>query len=187
MRHLGAWPPLLSSMIPPPPPLPHPAKQTWWGMSMHNTVKTHYVPLLFRPMDYFTGLRCLFGDQVGVRPRGTKGAAAQRSNQPALEPQVLFCRRRDFERVGGFDPKLPIMEDADLCLRMHRAGPEQKRDSHEKGRVRMLSRFVDSSGRRIAKWGNWKSTQIHFQIGIAWWLGQDLNDLYHSVYKDDAR
>ena len=41
--------------------------------------------------------------------------------------QTLFCRARDFARVGCFDPELRIMEDAELCIRMHMAGPEQPR------------------------------------------------------------
>lgn len=35
----------------------------------------------------------------------------------------MFCRACDFKAVGGFDPRWKIMEDADLCLRMHEAGP----------------------------------------------------------------
>jgi|AntAceMinimDraft_5_1070358.scaffolds.fasta_scaffold79426_2 hypothetical protein len=35
----------------------------------------------------------------------------------------MFCRAVDFGYVGGFDESLPIMEDADLCCRMHQAGP----------------------------------------------------------------
>lgn len=37
--------------------------------------------------------------------------------------QAMFCRAIDFRAVGGFDTKLAIMEDADLCIRMHGAGP----------------------------------------------------------------
>ena len=37
--------------------------------------------------------------------------------------QTLFCRAADFARVGGYDAELTIMEDADLCVRMHMAGP----------------------------------------------------------------
>ena len=48
---------------------------------------------------YVEGLRVLFGDQA------------------------MFCRAIDFGYVGGFDENLPIMEDADLCIRMHEAGP----------------------------------------------------------------
>lgn len=35
----------------------------------------------------------------------------------------MFCRALDFKTVGGFDTTLSIMEDADLCIRMHEAGP----------------------------------------------------------------
>lgn len=37
-------------------------------------------------------------------------------------PQVIFCRRRDFADVGGFDRTLPIMEDIDLVMRLHYRG-----------------------------------------------------------------
>lgn len=72
---------------------------TRWGISLHNSLKTHYAALLFRPRRYFRdGLRVLFGDQV------------------------MFCRRPDFWACGGFDEALPIMEDADLCDRLARRG-----------------------------------------------------------------
>ena len=73
--------------------------KTYWFLSTHNVAKTFYTVLAFRPKSFILGLRCLFGDQA------------------------MFCRRRDFEYVGGFDENLPIMEDADLCVRMHTAGP----------------------------------------------------------------
>ena len=50
-------------------------------------------------MHHYRGARLLFGDQT------------------------LFCRAADFKRVGGFAARLPIMEDADLCIRLHMAGP----------------------------------------------------------------
>lgn len=53
------------------------------------------------------GLRAMFGDQN------------------------LFCRKSDFQRVGGYDPHLPIMEDLDLLMRLHYAGPEIE-DRHAK-------------------------------------------------------
>jgi len=72
---------------------------TRWGISLHNSLKTHYAALLFRPRRYFRdGLRVLFGDQV------------------------IFCRRADFWACGSFDTTLPIMEDADLCDRLARRG-----------------------------------------------------------------
>ena len=35
----------------------------------------------------------------------------------------MFCSKADLLHAGGFDESLPIMEDADLCIRMHEAGP----------------------------------------------------------------
>ena len=74
-------------------------RRTFWGLSAHNVVKSFYCPAIFRPRSFAKGLRVLFGDQA------------------------MFCRAGDFAYVGGFDEALPIMEDADLCVRMHVAGP----------------------------------------------------------------
>ena len=35
----------------------------------------------------------------------------------------MFCRACDFRAVSGFNEQLVLMEDADLCIRMHMAGP----------------------------------------------------------------
>lgn len=74
-------------------------QMTRWSIALHNSLKTHYAPLLFRPHRYFlSGLRVLFGDQV------------------------MFCRRADFWACGSFDAALPIMEDVDLCLKLSQVG-----------------------------------------------------------------
>jgi rSAM/selenodomain-associated transferase 2 len=113
------------------------ARHTRWGISVHNALKTHYAALLFRPHRYLlNGFRVLFGDQV------------------------MFCRRADFHRCGGFDASLPIMEDADLCVRLG-----------ELGRIRQVNRVVETSDRRVARWGPWKATGIHLAIGLLWGLG----------------
>ena len=72
---------------------------TRWLTSIHNSLKTYYAPLLFRPrLFFFQGLRILFGDQV------------------------MFCRRQDFVDCDGFDSSLEIMEEADLCIRLSERG-----------------------------------------------------------------
>lgn len=123
---------------------------TRWGISLHNGVKTHYAALLFRPHRYFRdGLRILFGDQV------------------------MFCRRSDFLTCGGFDEGLPIMEDADLCLKLSRVG-----------RIYQVNRLVQSSDRRVAKWGSLKANFIYFAIGSLWGMGvsgQWLKRFYEDV------
>jgi rSAM/selenodomain-associated transferase 2 len=121
---------------------------TRWGISLHNYLKTYYAPLIFKPHLFFKGLRLLFGDQV------------------------MFCRRHDFWDCGGFDEALPIMEDADLCLRLA-----------AKGRITLVNRIVQSSDRRVARWGSWKATAIYFYIGILWGIGVDANYL-KQFYQD---
>ena len=109
---------------------------TRWGISLHNYLKTYYAPLIFKPRLFFKGLRLLFGDQV------------------------MFCRRSDFWECGGFDESLPIMEEADLCLKLT-----------QRGRICQVNRIVQSSDRRVARWGSLKATGIYLYIGILWGLG----------------
>jgi rSAM/selenodomain-associated transferase 2 len=122
---------------------------TRWGVSLHNYLKTYYAPLLFRPyLFWFKGLRLLFGDQV------------------------MFCRRGDFWACGGFDPALPIMEEADLCLKLL-----------SYGRIRQVNRVVQSSDRRVAKWGTLKATAIYLYIGFLWGVGASATTL-KRFYED---
>ncbi|MDX2229039.1 MAG: TIGR04283 family arsenosugar biosynthesis glycosyltransferase [Leptolyngbyaceae cyanobacterium bins.349] len=110
---------------------------TRWSVSLHNFLKTYYAPLLFRPYQFFAkGLRLLFGDQV------------------------MFCRRETYQQCGGFDPKVAILEEADLCAKLVRFG-----------RIRQVNRVVQSSDRRVAKWGVLKATGIYLMIGFLWGLG----------------
>jgi rSAM/selenodomain-associated transferase 2 len=99
---------------------------------------------------WFKGLRLLFGDQV------------------------MFCRRADFLRCGGFDPSLPIMEEADLCLKLT-----------QYGRIRQVNRVVRTSDRRVVKWGAWKATAIYVYIGFLWGIG--VSATYLRRFYDDIR
>ena len=109
---------------------------TRWSFTLNNYLKTYYAPLLFRPHLFFKGLRILFGDQV------------------------MFCRRSDFLDCGGFDPELPILEDADLCLKLL-----------QYGRIYQVDRIVQSSDRRVAKLGFFKAHALYFYIGFLWGFG----------------
>ena len=124
------------------------SNSTRWGISLHNYLKSYYAPLLFKPLSFWKGLRLLFGDQV------------------------IFCRRDDFWECGGFDEKLPIMEDGDLCCKLF-----------QKGQIRLVNRIVQSSDRRVARWGAWKATAIYIYIGILWGMGVDANYL-KQFYQD---
>jgi rSAM/selenodomain-associated transferase 2 len=74
--------------------------------------------------------------------------------------QVMFCRLTDFWDCGGFNETLPIMEDGDLCVRML-----------QKGRIYQVNRIVQSSDRRVVRWGSGKATAIYIYIGILWGIG----------------
>jgi rSAM/selenodomain-associated transferase 2 len=122
---------------------------TRWGVSLHNWLKTYYAPLLFRPHLFFRGFRLLFGDQV------------------------IFTRRADFWKVNGFNGDQPIMEEADLCLKLVKLGS-----------IRLINRVVYSSDRRVAKWGFFKATAIYLYIGFLWGFGaspQYLKRFYEDI------
>jgi rSAM/selenodomain-associated transferase 2 len=125
-------------------------RTTRWGVSLHNYLKTYYAPLIFRPHLFLKGLRLLFGDQV------------------------MFCRRTDFWDCGGFDAAMPIMEEADLCLRLVR-----------RGRIRQVNRVVQSCDRRVAKWGSLKATAIYLYIGLLWGIG--VSPAYLKQFYKDVR
>ena len=112
------------------------ADRVRWGTSLHNWLKTWYGPLLFRPHLFLRGLRLLFGDHA------------------------MFFRRADFLAAGGCDTSLPIMEDVDLCLRLHRFG-----------RVRLVNRVVLTSDRRVAAWGAVRANWIYLKVSTRWALG----------------
>src|SRR6202043_71716 len=107
-----------------------------WGTSFHNWIKTWYAPLLFRPQLFLRGARLLFGDHA------------------------MFFRRADFRAVGGCDPTLLVMEEADLCIRFHRLGPTpppnpgrlgQNRGRVVMGKLQGKVALVTGSGRNIGR------------------------------------
>lgn len=124
---------------------------TRWSFSLNNYLKTYYAPLLFRPHLFFgKGLRVIFGDQV------------------------MFCRHQDFLDCGGFDPELPILEDADLCLKLL-----------PYGRIYQVDRIVRSSDRRVAKLGFFQAHAMYFYVGFLWGFGASAN--YLKRFYDDIR
>lgn len=114
-----------------------------------NYIKTYLCPLFYRPFSFFSRrLKLLFGDQV------------------------MFCRRVDYWKTGGFDTKMQVMEEADLCLKMSRLG-----------RVKMIHRFVYSSDRRVENWGFWKANRIYWYIAFGWAFGIRNDKLAHLYTK----
>eukprot|EP00892_Ulva_mutabilis_P001662 jgi/Ulvmu1/11497/UM077_0046.1 len=131
----------------------------------HHLLKTFYMPLLLRPWSFLHGLRSVLGDQN------------------------IFLRRADFEAAGGYDEALPIMEDADLTIRLHHSGTTLR--PGKRARVRhVMYRGNETSGRRMAAWGGLKATALHFRIGLMWLFGctpQQLQHVYDTLYTDSIR
>ncbi len=124
-------------------------EKTRWITSAHNWLKTYYAPALFRPWLFVRGGRLLFGDHA------------------------MFVRSTAFQAIGGFDERLAVMEEADLCVRIV-----------PYGRTRLVNRIVTTSDRRIAAWGEWKANWIYLKIGIRWGLGfrtETLGKLYPDI------
>jgi glycosyltransferase involved in cell wall biosynthesis len=117
--------------------------------TFHNFIKTYYAAFLFRPFKFlFRGGRLLFGDQA------------------------IFCRRETYFKAGGFDPEMPIMEEADLCDRICQLG-----------KIKQIPFPVFSSDRRVAKWGAVKANLIFLYIGFMWGIGYDPVKL-HKIFTD---
>jgi glycosyltransferase involved in cell wall biosynthesis len=117
-------------------PLIKGSQKTRWFTTFHNWIKTWYAPLITRPHLFFQGVRLLFGDHA------------------------MFFRRSQYLAVGGCDPGTPVMEEADLCIKLSKLG-----------RVRLVPRWIETSDRRIAAWGPLKANWIYFKVGIMWAFG----------------
>ena len=120
-----------------------------WITTFHNWIKTWYAPLLFRPHLFVRGVRLLFGDHA------------------------MFFRREDFLSVGGCDPDMTVMEEADLCIKLGGIG-----------RVKLVNRVVITSDRRVAEWGELKANWIYLKVGVLWGLGvrsERIDHLYPDV------
>lgn len=112
-------------------------EKTQWLMSTLNYSKTYLLPLIYRPYAFlFKGLRLIFGDQL------------------------MFCRKSDYLKSGGFDPNCLIMEEAELCLKMNKLGS-----------IRQIHHKVYSSDRRVQKLGPTKALYIYIIMAIGWAFG----------------
>lgn len=118
-------------------------------ISIQNRVKTYFGAFIFSPIRCVCyGFRLLFGDQV------------------------MFCRRKDFLKIGGFNAELPIMEDADLCLRINKLGS-----------IRQINEKVYSSDRRVHTLGLFNAYRRYLKIYVYWRLGASPTWL-KSQYED---
>ena len=73
--------------------------------------------------------------------------------------QGLFLRKNTFQELGGF-ALLPIMEDFEFVRRLRR-----------RGRIRIASLAVTTSGRRWQELGPWRTTWINQRVILGYCLG----------------
>jgi rSAM/selenodomain-associated transferase 2 len=119
-------------------------------ISFLNYFKTYLLPLLYKPYAFtFKGLRLIFGDQL------------------------MFCRRSDYLKSGGFDPNCLIMEEAEFCLKMNQLGS-----------IKQIKEKVYSSDRRVQKLGTTRALYIYITTALGWALGfstEKLNARYKPI------
>lgn len=79
-----------------------------------------------------------------------------------MDAGVVFCRRRDFETIGGYDESLLFAEDVRLLLDLKRLGRQRGERF-----VRARGAITITSARKFDKHGDW-----HFLAAMAktlWW------------------
>lgn len=90
--------------------------------------------------------------------------------------QVLFVRKADFSRAGGF-PDQPLLEDLELVRRLKRFG-----------KIRIAPFPVVTSARRWQRLGVWQATLLNQFILIGYLLGMDpgrLADIYYRTRRGE--
>jgi len=84
---------------------------------------------------------------------------------------ILAIRKPSFQRAGGFNEKLAIMEITDLVLKLS-----------QEGKIALLNTTVYESVRRLKQWGVLKSYLIWGKYYISYWLNRrSLSSNYEPV------
>jgi glycosyltransferase involved in cell wall biosynthesis len=74
-----------------------------------------------------------------------------------MDTGVVFCRRSDFEAIGGYDERLRVAEDVSLLWRLRRLGRARGQRLVRLRRVKALG-----STRKFDRYGDW-----HYLAGLA--------------------
>ena len=96
----------------------------------------------------------------------------------ALGDHGIFCRRAAFHRVGGY-PLVPILEDAELCRRLHRVG-----------RMKQLPEEIVSDPRTFEDRGRYRTTAVYLLILALRVIGVPitlLDRIYRRFHRLDTR
>jgi rSAM/selenodomain-associated transferase 2 len=88
----------------------------------------------------------------------------------ALGDHGIFCRRSAFRQVGGY-PIVPILEDAELCIRLRTVGC-----------MTQLSEEIVSDPRTFERTGRYRTTGVYFLILVLYVLGVPIARL-NKIYR----
>jgi glycosyltransferase involved in cell wall biosynthesis len=121
---------------------------------------------------------------TGVRPeRWSPGfAAAWALLVPfvmltGMDTGVVFCRRGDFEAIGGYDESLLFAEDVDLLVRLRRLGrPRGQR------LARMRGAKAIASVRKFDEHGDWHYLTMMPRVAAGWLLRRDTGRAFAERY-----
>jgi glycosyltransferase involved in cell wall biosynthesis len=85
---------------------------------------------------------------------------------------IAAVRRADFEKIGGFDKKLHMMEITNLLVKASKFG-----------RVKVLSKPVFESSRRLRNWGLVKSYKIWWRNYFTFYVFKRLYDAQYEAVR----
>jgi glycosyltransferase involved in cell wall biosynthesis len=121
---------------------------------------------------------------TGVRPeRWSAGFAATWALfipfvwMTRMDTGVVFCRRVDFEAIGGYDERLLFGEDVDFLLRLRRLGR-----SRGQRLARMSGAKTIASVRKFDEHGEWHYLTVMPKVGIGWLLGRETGRAFADRY-----
>lgn len=89
----------------------------------------------------------------------------------------FFCRREDFEAVGGFDERLYVAEEIALSRALGRRGP-----------FTMLGAAVVTSGRKVRAHSAWELTRVMARLAIGGARAarrRDTFDIWYDARRED--
>lgn len=81
--------------------------------------------------------------------------------KPQVAGMLMCCKKKDFERIGGFNEEMKIVEDYDFSIRIGKIG-----------KVKILnSSLAITSPRRLVKWGKLKGATKYLLLYLGYLLG----------------
>ena len=85
-----------------------------------------------------------------------------------MDTGVVFCRRSDFEAIGGYDETLLFAEDVDLLLRLRRLGRARAQRLARMGGAKAIA-----SVRKFDEHGDWHYLTMMPRVALGWLLQRD--------------